>query len=373
MNPTARDSYHVRRFRTGDRPAIIALLRQVWGEDFAALMDELWDWKYDRNPHNPPGGHNSMILCRGDEPVGFLGMMSARLKVGDRVVPMAWGSELAVHPEHRGQGYRVFVNIGKDAEKLIAGTARTRELAGLPLGFGAFDITRMISHKLILRPRRFLTAKTGNAVLGAVGAPLVSLAVTAASLRARGWSGAKDDLEPVGDFGPAFDDLWDEVAPGYAVIPVRDRAFLQWRFRACPLRRHTVLAAYRGGNLRGYAVLRREDRGGLRRAYVVDMLAGAGDRQTWDRLLRGAARYARGEGADILTFTTAAAWDLGATLRRHGYLFRSRRVWITGHGGCRPEYESLREHLEHAASLVMTRADTDLDFNYRLEEGTDGD
>lgn len=354
----------MRRFRPADRPALVALLGDVWGEDFARLMERIWNWKYDRNPHNPPGGHNSMVLTWQEEPVGFLGMMSANLKVGDRVVPMAWGSELAVHPGHRGEGYRVIVNIGADAEKLIAGTARTRELAGLPLGFGAFDITRMISHKLILRPRRFLAAKTGRRLPAALGAPLVGCAVAVAKMLGPGRRNPAVELEKVEDFGPEFDILWENVAPGYPLIPVRDRAFLQWRFRKCPVRDHIVLAVRRRGVLQGYVVYRLEDEPRLRRAYIVDMLAGRDDTDAWDLLLGGVEAHCRAAGADILTFTMSASWDRGSALRRHGYLFRSPRVWITGHTGCNPEYADLRKDLKHSSGLVMTRADTDLDFNY---------
>jgi len=362
--PPATGSYAVRRFRPADQPALIALLGDVWGEDFARLMERIWSWKYDRNPHNPPGGHNSMVLTWAEEPVGFLGMMSANLKVADQVVPLAWGSELAVHPRHRGEGYRVIVNIGTDAEKLIAGTARTRDLAGLPLGFGAFDITRMISHKLILRPRRFLAAKAGGGWAAALGAPLVGWAVALAQKLGPGRRTPAVELEEVEDFGPEFDILWENVAPGYPLIPVRDRAFLQWRFRECPIRDHTVLAVRRLGVLHGYVVYRLEGEPGLRRAYIVDMLAGRDDAATWDLLLGGVEAHCRAAGADILTFTMSASWDLGTSLRRRGYLFRSPRAWITGHTGCKPEYAHLREGLEHSTGLVMTRADTDLDFNY---------
>lgn len=360
----ADDPYEVRRYLPGDREALLDLLAAIWGRDFRDLMARLWEWKYERNPLNPPGGHNSMVLTHQGRPVGFLGMLSANVQVGRTVVPIAWGSELAVHPAHRGQGYRVIRNIGADAEKMIAGTARTRDLAGLPLGFGAFDITRMISHKIVLQPDRFLAARFRSRALGRLGAgPLAATIYLARAFR-RGPRAADVDVAEIAHFGPQFDELWDRVRAGYELIAVRDSRFLNWRFRECPTRAYTVLAARRGDLLVGYIVVRIEEGGALRRGFVVDLLAERRDRAVFNRLLAEAEAHFRARGVATATCTVSRNPEFTDLLKRNGYLFASPRAWITGHCGCREAHAHLRQHFEHSTRLLMTRADTDLDYNY---------
>lgn len=358
------DSYEVRRYRPADRQALLGILEAIWGGEVSAQLARIWDWKYERNPHNLPQGHNSMVLTFKGHPVGFLGMLSANFKVADRVVPIAWGSELAVLPTHRGQGYRVIRNIAADAEKMIAGTARTRDLAGLPLGFGAFDITRLISHKLILRPQRFLAARLRSPALGWLGAGPLALSIAGVKAAGRGPVAREAEVAAVTEFGPEFDDLWARVSGDFELLGVRDRSFLNWRFRDCPTRDYTTLAARRRGRLDGYVVLRTQEDHGLRRGFVVDLLAGRGDRSLCNRLLAEAEVHFRRLKTDTATCTISRHPAYAELLRRNGYLLASPRAWITGHCGSRDEFAYLRQHFEHSDRLLMTRADTDLDYNY---------
>lgn len=356
--------YAMRRFLPEDREKLLDILGEIWGGDFRADMARTWSWKYDRNPHHLPGGHNSMVMTCDGEPVGFLGLLSTWMKVDDRIYPIAWGSELALLKEHRPQGYRFFLEIASRSEKLIAGTASSYDLARLPIKFGAYEITRLMSFKRMLLPRRFLRSQGMNPVLAVLGAAPVALASGLVRLVLRGPVDRSAVIEEVGDFGPEFDDLWEEIAPTFAMVAVRDRAFLNWRFRDCPNRRYTTLAARRSGRLAGYVIVREEDGGSLRRGFVVDLMAPQDDRALSNRLLEAADSWFRSRGVAEATCTISNHRGFRRMLRTNGYLFTSARAWITGHCGCRPEHAGLQEHFEQSTRLLMTRADTDLDYNY---------
>ena len=357
-------AYAMRRFLPEDREKLLAILGDIWGEAFRADMARTWSWKYDLNPHHLPGGHNSMVMTCGGEPVGFLGLLSTWMMVDGKTYPIAWGSELALRKEHRPQGYRFFQEIASRSEKLIAGTASSYDLARLPLMFGAFEITRLVSFKRILRPRGYLRAKGLNPALAGLGAAPVSLASGVVRLALRGPVDRSATIEQVGDFGPEFDDLWKEIAPTFDMVAVRDRAFLNWRFRDCPNRRYTTLAARRGGRLAGYVIVRAEDSGPFRRGFVVDVMAPRHDRGLFNRLLGAADSWFRNQGVVEATCTISHHREFRRMLRSNGYLFTSARAWITGHCGYRPEHAPLQVHFEHSRRLLMTRADTDLDYNY---------
>ena len=363
MSPNA--DYRIRRFRPEDKEPLLDILGLVWGDRFALRNETIWNWKYEENPHNPPGGHNSMVLEHKDRPVGFLGLMSADVKIGNQIRPMAWGSELAVHPDHLGQGYLFFKYIGESAEKLIAGTASIRDLANLPVAFGAFDVTRMISHKLVLNPRKFLKAKLDNDLLaGAAGLGVKGLtSLTRATRRGRVDKSVK--VQKVNRCGPEFDEFWLRVSPQYDLIPVRNSAFLNWRFFDCPNRDYTVLAAGSQDRVKGYAVVRSEITRNLCRGYLVDILAPINDRALFNSLFRAVEFHLQDAGADLITCTTSRCHDhLRGLLHCNGYVFRSARAWVTAHSGRLPENTVHNPEFMNSRKLCLTRADTDLDYNY---------
>jgi len=74
-----------------------------------------------------------------------------------------------------------------------------------------------------------------------------------------------------------WDPLWERLRGKYAVMIVRDRAYVRWRFGACPTRRYRLYLAYdEGGAPAGFAATRVGTILGMRAGLVDDLLVARG-------------------------------------------------------------------------------------------------
>jgi L-amino acid N-acyltransferase YncA len=111
-------------------------------------------------------------------------------------------------------------------------------------------------------------------------------------------------IEQLDRFDERFDSFWGRIKDKYAIMTVRDQAFLTWRF--APVAGHTyhILAAMIGDELVGYTVLRITDEiRGIPSGLVMDLLLEPGE---------------RGESAGQLLLEEA--WQY----------FRKEKVWLAG-------------------------------------------
>lgn len=357
------EGFRVRRYLPQDREHLVRLVGLVWGQEMSDRLSRIWDWKYEQNPQNPPGGHNSLVMEFQGEPVGFMGYLSADIQIGDRIVPMAWGSELSVNPKYRGNGWLVLKYVTEHSERICAGSSIPHKIYLIYKRLGGVDVLSSVSLKRVLRVRRFLGSKRRNpvAVLGA------SVVLTAAFflqslLRSRPGT-RKGQVEPVTRFDEGFDEFWERARRGYDVLTVRTAAVLNWRFCDCPIRDYDVFALRRDGRVDGYVVTRWEDDDGLRRGYLVDLLVERADAVGFNHLVHVALKHLRGQGVDVVSFVCAGgSADLIKRLRLNGFLFTSPGTKFIAHPGGTRQFDRDVAHLDHARDFYLTRIDTDMDY-----------
>ena len=99
----------------------------------------------------------------------------------------------------------------------------------------------------------------------------------------------------------------------------RDRAYLNWKYVACPHREYQRVEARRAGALVGYAVSRHEDYRGTRLGWVIDVFSETADTGAQDALVGAVLDGFREAGvvrAQAFSMNTA----LAGALRRRGFL-----------------------------------------------------
>ncbi len=358
-------SYSVRRFQPGDRDILIKLVGKVWDESAVQRLKMLWTWKYDDNPHNATEGHNSVVLVCDGQPVGYIGFIGGQIKVDDQIVPMCWGSDLFVDPDHQGRGWLVLKYITEESEKICAGSSIPEKIYKIYKRLGGTDVTTIISCKRVLNGRQFLQERK----LGWVKVMLGRLALRISGMALRMWrwrSGmSKVIIQKMASFDERFDTLWDKISPEYGLISVRDSKFLNWRFRDCPNRKYETFTAEIDGELKGYVVVRGEEHDGLCRGYVVDIFCGRNDQVTFHKLLDVAEKHLKTQGCQTVSFTTSANnAQLIKRFKRHAYLFQTVGSKMIANGGGPNSYRHLMPRFEGAVDFHLTRADTDLDYSY---------
>ena len=240
----------IEHYRLEDRRAVETLYRRVFGADAGEANRLRWSWQYQRNPNNPDRVPQIWIAREGLGLVGQYGTMPVRVCVKGREIDGSWGMDVMVAPERQRQGL---------GEVLFRTWDRN---VGAALGLGLSHSSYRLFKKLnwpdvgpvpcLVKPltRRALRQPTWpmplNRLVSALTLPLVKLVARSRPLRA--------EVEPIRRFDPAFDVLWDRVAPQFDFAVRRDAAYLNWKYIEPPHVRYAVVALKREGAIQGYAV-----------------------------------------------------------------------------------------------------------------------
>ena len=176
QEPTADETYRIRRYDPDDAADVIDLYRRIWGSDVDA------DWLRHRYIENPFVEETTMVVAdSGDDVVGARPYVAFPIQAhGDRGIGFLL-NDLMVHPDHRRQGLftRMTERVLADHDGDPAVTLNFANELSAP-GYRKMGFTA-IGHGVhkdirIQRPRRFVTDRIDGplgevaGVLGNVGA-----------------------------------------------------------------------------------------------------------------------------------------------------------------------------------------------------------
>jgi hypothetical protein len=306
-------AFEVRPAGEGDREPVLAVMRTVAA---GADLDARWEWMYRRNPH----GRALTWLAREratGRPVGCTSLFPRRVWVDGRQRLGAIGGDCFVDPAFRRRGIATALHraslsaLNEGGVEFMYGPPRPNNLEALVKA----------GSRVVAVFRRWVRFLDGRALLrAATGRPLAPLSpLVGAALRALDHAapGQTLTLEPLSAFGAEFDRLFAEAAPGHAVVCVRDRAYLEWRYLAAPAARQKPFALRRGGALVGFVALEVADG----RASLVDLFTAPRPGDV-DGALRAVVAQARRLGAASLEARLVEGGPLSTRFRRHGFLAR---------------------------------------------------
>jgi GNAT superfamily N-acetyltransferase len=302
------------RYRPDDRRSVEALYRRVFGHDAAEASRLRWEWQYRRNPNNPEQEPEIWIAREGPAIIGQYATMPVRLSVRGGEVQGSWGMDVMVAPERQRQGL---------GEQLFRTWDRN---VGASLGLGLSDSSYRLFQKLrwpdvgpvpcLVKPltrrafRRPNWPVPVNRLVSAITLPIVKIVARKRPLGA--------EVKVMQRFDESFTELWDSLAPKFALAVRRDAAYLNWKYVSAPHVRYVLAALRRDGRNVGYAVYRHlhEPRG--RVTLLVDFLTDPEDENGLRALLQWVDREARFADSDkIRAFVMHGAFR--KVLRKSGY------------------------------------------------------
>jgi hypothetical protein len=272
IGESMNDHVRVVRYQKADREDVFRFLRVSYSRDESSRLIRQWDWKYDANPFNGDAEPYILLLKDGPQIVGMLGTISLRVVIRGEEHWISHSCDWVVRPDYRDR---------RVARRLVE-----RHRADKPLRFSwqneisyqksqrrpDTSTTRVVPLVKPLDVAHILLQVTGNRILSRAGGIVLAGAHRVTRpLRARPIVPAVAIAE-MPAFDERFDALWQRVREHHPVMLVRDRAYLDWRFRGRPDARYTVLAATKGADLVGYLVLRSADDAGVSWGYLVDFL-----------------------------------------------------------------------------------------------------
>jgi GNAT superfamily N-acetyltransferase len=261
---------------------VLGLERLVYGESDVAERP-FYEWLYRANP----AGEGIIWYAATGSPeapsAGHYAVVPMRVAVHGETVRGSLSLNTLTHPRYRRQGVfaelaeRVFAECDRRGIAFTYGFPNPASFPGFVGRLRFAGIGRVPLLLAPLRPRDITPPGAGSAwrLILRAGAHLASALSALARRR------AAPAPVPVTETSPQlaiWDRLWERLRGKYPVMVVRDRAYVAWRFGACPTRRYRLYLAERDGEPLGFAATRVGTVLGLRAGLVVDLVTAPGAR-----------------------------------------------------------------------------------------------
>lgn len=313
-------AYSVRQIEPVEgRQAVIDIWRRNLSE--TDRLDEKFDWHFLRNPYGP--GKCWILYADQDQPVGTASLGLRRLNLGTSAVTVGLACDLAVDEAHRFlqaaiQLQRAVANATSEDLPIVYGLPNSQATAPV-LRVGYKVISSVERYAKPLRPSQALNRHRVLAqvkpIVGGVMDATYRLLTSAVERSLHGYIPERLD-----EFDDRFDALWENTRQSYEVIGVRNRQFLHWRYRMCPLKSYTIvgLLAPDRSRLVGYVVYYLEDEV----AYCADLFTDP-TREVMEALISAWKRDARSRWAKSISIHCSPHPVLLSALTQHGFRQRT--------------------------------------------------
>jgi predicted N-acetyltransferase YhbS len=275
-------NWEISTYRPEDKPAILAINRAEYG-DVALSHEAYFDWLASRRPKDIP--HRVVREKSTGTPLTAGMAITLDAVCQGEVVPVMIGMNIVVVPEYRRQG--IHTTLATQARDDIK-KAGYRFTIVFPNPRSMRQLVKSPVHHLVCRVPLLMRPLDIRALTAShVDNPPMRWGINV------GWQIASRTLwrerRPSDDgaqltvaedaaFDGSYDRFWAQVRSKYDIMLVRDRDFLQWRFKDIPIRKYQVLSARSDGELWGYIVLRQAEIRGTMTGLVADMMVLPGER-----------------------------------------------------------------------------------------------
>ena len=277
---SAKETWRVRRFRDEDKASLLKLSHDHYGDKEQGTPD-YFNWLYSETPAGRPYVMVAEEIKTGDI-IGFLWHIPLAVNVNDQMDICYQGCNGLVRSDYRRQGIyeaihqvvhqnkedRLFIHgfpkpiAGKALEKMGHVIVTQVPLLTRPLQIGRLAEARKY------HPWLRLALQVGWKIAG-------HTLFRPQAIPADRWG---FQLASESEFDESFDHFWQRISGKYEIMVVRDRRFLNWRFRQPGFRPYAILTARQEGELVGYAVTREASLEGIETGLIMDFLVEPGER-----------------------------------------------------------------------------------------------
>lgn len=313
----------VRRYRPGDEVGLNELFKRTFGENRSL---DCWRWKFDDAPWLK---EKAITVKEADgKIIGQWANAPVRFKVGDDFCIFHHPVDNCVDPEHWGKGIIKGLYNGM--------FARMREL-GVAIGLGfpnetyyqvgkaALGFEDLLSLPIFVRRTNFRLAvekRTSLNFLSIIASRFSTIVWRLRLFLKRPSATRNVRVQEVEELDEEFDLLWQSVAPSLSVCGVRDREYLEWRYRRNPFARFHILKCSDEQMMLGYAVLALERAPeGHRIGYIMDLFCHESERII-DCLVNASLRYLIDLKADYVKCGMLEHCPHHGVLKKYGFSFR---------------------------------------------------
>lgn len=335
--PGAVVALEIRKARESDRPEIIGLIREVFGDEAADRADARWAWQWHEDPKLEEKGYVGMVVEWEGKLLASMATIPAGLFIDGKPYPdTVWFADALAHWGRVRKALRSLRSFGlKEAgidlsSGLVGAILNHPECPQHHLGKHLTDPMLVVAYKVgsVDQPGVGSWARTVSlkVILGRyLGRPLGGLLGRVADLFLPAIPKPTQAVKSFeGPFDARFDELFQDAIGRHHAITRRDAAVLNWRYRNNPDTSYEILCLSEGEVLLGYLVMGRFDRHGQPRAHVLDLLARKDDPMVLRNLLAEALIRLRRDGVTRFECYTGSPAVQGV-LERLGFRQRLHR------------------------------------------------
>lgn len=329
-----------RPYQKGDEESIVALLAEVFNGwpnfSIGCSSEEHWKWKYLENPFKK--SYISLALV-GDEIIGVNHSFPIKIKIEEEIIMGSFGSDLAVHPKHRGKS--ISRELQRMKRQLKDRTAMfSLYVSSNPIVVERVDETRIppIPHLLLNLVRmkdinkHLKIAPENNGWLVKIGFKILNSLNSLKNIiiiQSRD-GGTHTRLEKIKFLEDGIDVFWDRVKNYYTFIIERNKAYLDWRYIDNRSGEYTIiLARDHEGKIVGYIVtaINRKNRE-YPIGYIMDILALPENDKVVDKLIVNAIEDFDKEGVNLVNALMFKDHPFKKLFLKNGFLNSRRRIHL---------------------------------------------
>jgi len=314
----------IRPYKPEDKSKLLEIYELNWGKIQASKEGQVWDWKYHLHPYIKDSPFSPIVAELDQQPIGFLGSFPIKLKIGKQLWDGHWVSDFMVHPKHRGIAGIVLSKTFIETDGTILGQVGDHDDAvsyqlWCKLAKQNILVTRMPHLVKRLNIQGMLMDRTGLAGLSKLADRFwwffLDLPQKVLSYRTE----KNVRIVTIQQFTEAESGLLETLMAEADNIPLRDKAYLNWRYFQRPNTEYKVMVAYEGGVPKGFVVSRCADVHGKLNGRIVDLMAIKANPMVLRTLLREAVHDLRASGARIVEMYGSHREDVMRVLSRQGF------------------------------------------------------
>lgn len=255
------------QFLSSDRVLFKQFVTDYFHSRYILREDVFFDWQYRSNPGNFYSGYSMKVIRKGDEFLGFLGLIPYRLKLlNDSYDRCGALCNLMVDRSCRALGLgAVLVRECQKDFLIMTGTDYNPKTAPMYRRLGNwFEMGDLHRFLFIVDPEKVALLENPDApeihkfkLLTATFSP---------------WTTGAFQVQEVRLFDAEVEVFWGRVRSRYPIIVERTALYLNWRYAHHPLLDYRILIIRKAGVMVGYLVSRREEAEERHCRYAVDRI-----------------------------------------------------------------------------------------------------
>ncbi len=315
-------SWVVRDGNEKDMEGILSLRNDVFGSVEKDKQDpRFWRWEF---LEGADGKALIYIVEDGGKIIGHFADIPRRFSIMGELVFGTLSLDLMVHRDYRRQG--IFLELGNYAAQRVkkenkhfmtAYPIRPETIRGLkkigwknvvklPVLVYPMKFNNILNHYLHFQPLSVILGRS------------IKIFYTLLFSNKKKIGMEKIEIEEITQWDILFDHFWQKAISLNQIIGIRDQTYFNWRYFQHPTRTYTIYRAIKGGEMKGYIILRKVALLGFNSAVIVDLLAL--DEKILMFLVDRGIEFSQIQGVDLLGFMVPRVHPYYKLLRRYGFI-----------------------------------------------------